>query len=59
LKDKQDAEIQEIRNKLLNDGKFYIVQTTLREKTYLRVSLMNPLTTLEDLKELLEETLKI
>jgi L-2,4-diaminobutyrate decarboxylase len=55
LKDKQDIEIQEIRQKFLSDGKFYIVQTILREKTYLRVSLMNPLTTIEDLMELLEE----
>jgi L-2,4-diaminobutyrate decarboxylase len=59
LKDKQDAEIQAIRQQLLNDGKFYIVQTTLREQTYLRVSLMNPLTTLEDLKELLEDICRL
>lgn len=44
-----------IRQKLLEDGRFYIVQTTLREKLYLRVSLMNSLTTIEDLKALLSE----
>ena len=55
LKDKKDAEIQAIRQQLLDDGKFYIVQTTLHGRIYLRVSLMNPLTTLEDLKELLED----
>ena len=55
LKGKQDAENQAIRQQLLNDGKFYIVQTTLRERTYLRVSLMNPLTTIHDLEELLSE----
>jgi L-2,4-diaminobutyrate decarboxylase len=59
LKDKQDAEIQAIRQKLLEDGKFYIVQTSLREQTYLRVSLMNPLTKIEDLKELLEDICRL
>jgi L-2,4-diaminobutyrate decarboxylase len=44
---------QRIRAALLTDGRFYIVQTTLREQTYLRVSLMNPLTTEADLTELL------
>jgi L-2,4-diaminobutyrate decarboxylase len=43
----------------LEEGKFYIVQTTLREKLYLRVSLMNPLTTVRDLRALLEEVEKI
>lgn len=44
-----------IRKKLLQDGKFYIVQTTLADKIYLRVSLMNPLTTEVDLIALLDE----
>jgi L-2,4-diaminobutyrate decarboxylase len=43
-----------IRKHLLEDGKFYIVQTTIKEQVYLRVSLMNPLTTVNDLKALLE-----
>jgi len=59
LKNKQDNEIQEVRKKLLAKGKFYIVQTTLRERTYLRVSLMNPRTTIDDLEELLGDILKI
>ena len=43
-----------IRQKLLEEGAFYIVQTTLRDKLYLRVSLMNPLTTENDLTALLD-----
>jgi L-2,4-diaminobutyrate decarboxylase len=59
LKGEQNSENQEVRQKLLEDGKFYIVQTSLRERTYLRVSLMNPLTTVEDLRELLEEICRL
>jgi L-2,4-diaminobutyrate decarboxylase len=44
-----------IRKKLLEEGRFYIVQTTLADKLYLRVSLMNPLTTEVDLVALLDE----
>ncbi len=44
-----------IRKQLLHDGKFYIVQTSLKENVYLRVSLMNPLTTENDLNALLDE----
>jgi L-2,4-diaminobutyrate decarboxylase len=54
-----NAQNQRIRAALLNEGRFYIVQTTLREQTgssaqYLRVSLMNPFTTEADLIELLD-----
>jgi L-2,4-diaminobutyrate decarboxylase len=45
----------QIRKKVLADGHFYIVQTTLRSQVYLRVSLMNPLTTIQDLQCLLSE----
>lgn len=44
-----------IRQQLLEKGHFYIVQTTLRDKVYLRTSLMNPLTTEQDLTILLDE----
>lgn len=43
-----------IRNQLLQEGRFYIVQTILNGNLYLRVSLMNPLSTLNELQELLE-----
>lgn len=43
-----------IRRQLLEDGRFYIVQTTLRSRVWLRVSLMNPLTTDAHLERLLD-----
>lgn len=42
-----------IRQAILEDGTFYIVQTILNDKVFLRVSIMNPFTTENDLKELL------
>ena len=48
-----------IRKKILADGSYYIVQTTLKGSVYLRVSLMNPFTTHEDLKGLLKMVLDI
>jgi L-2,4-diaminobutyrate decarboxylase len=45
----------EKRAEILRGGRFYIVQTTLREKVFLRVSLMNPLTSENDLEALLDE----
>jgi L-2,4-diaminobutyrate decarboxylase len=43
-----------IRQELITEGRFYLVQTTLRGNVYLRVSLMNPLTTEGHLREMLE-----
>ncbi|HAS42708.1 MAG TPA: pyridoxal-dependent decarboxylase [Microscillaceae bacterium] len=43
-----------IRQAILEEGKFYLVQTLLSGDTYLRVTLANPATTIQDLEELLE-----
>jgi L-2,4-diaminobutyrate decarboxylase len=42
-----------IREESLKEGRYYIVQTGIKGKLYLRTSLMNPFTTLDDLKNLL------
>ncbi|PKP02405.1 MAG: pyridoxal-dependent decarboxylase [Bacteroidetes bacterium HGW-Bacteroidetes-9] len=42
-----------IRKNLLDDASFYVVQTTVRNEVYLRVSLMNPFTTHDDLETLI------
>jgi L-2,4-diaminobutyrate decarboxylase len=42
-----------IRQQLLEEGTFYIVQTRLLGVQYLRTTIMNPFTSLNDLKELL------
>ena len=44
----------EIRDKIMKSGDFYLVKTGLRGNTYLRVSLMNPMTKIEHLEKLLE-----
>ena len=48
-----------IRQKLLEKGEFYIVQTILNENVYLRTTLMNPKTTKIHLIELLDEVERI
>lgn len=48
-----------IRQKLLESGKFYIVQTMLGNKRYLRTSIMNPLTTEATLRSLLDEIVRL
>jgi L-2,4-diaminobutyrate decarboxylase len=52
--DALDALNGQIRADLLADGGFYIVQTRLENALWLRVSLMNPLTTEADLTALLD-----
>ncbi|MEI6613676.1 MAG: aminotransferase class I/II-fold pyridoxal phosphate-dependent enzyme [Chrysiogenales bacterium] len=45
----------QLRRQLVSHGRFYIVQTTIANEIYLRVTLMNPFTDLSDLQELLAE----
>ncbi|NNF18774.1 MAG: aminotransferase class V-fold PLP-dependent enzyme [Flavobacteriaceae bacterium] len=49
----QNALNSAIRRKILDSGKYYIVQTTLDGTFFLRTTLMNPFTTREDLQGLL------
>jgi L-2,4-diaminobutyrate decarboxylase len=51
--EKLNAINAEIRKKLTEDGTFYIVQTKLNNKIYLRTTIMNPFTKISDLKKLL------
>jgi L-2,4-diaminobutyrate decarboxylase len=48
-----------IRQELLGEGRFYLVQTSLRGKSYLRVSLMNPFTTEAHLAEMLDAIARV
>ena len=43
-----------IRKRILESKKFYIVQTELNKKQYLRCTIIHPLTTMNDLTALLE-----
>ena len=45
----------ELRQKLLEDGEFYIVQTKLKGIHYLRTTLMNPYTTSNELDDLINK----
>jgi len=45
-----------IRAKLLESGVYYIVQTVLHEKTYLRITIMSPFTEKNDLDHLINLT---
>lgn len=42
-----------IRNTIIKEGSFYIVQTELEGKIWLRVTIINPVTSIKDLKDLL------
>jgi len=48
-----------IRQTLLDEGDFYIVQTRLRGTLYLRVTLINPLTEKNDLDVLMKSIRRI
>jgi L-2,4-diaminobutyrate decarboxylase len=48
-----------IRARLIEAGKFYIVQTLIKEQLYLRVSLMNPLAGTDDFTALLGEVERV
>ena len=50
-----DAHQARLREAVVRRGDFYLVQARLRGELWLRVTLMNPLTTLEDLRRLLAE----
>jgi len=50
-----DKQNQQLRNYLLTNSDYYLVQTRLNGSHYLRVSLMNPLTELDHLSQLLDE----
>lgn len=52
--EKLDQVNQRIRQQLIEEGEFYIVQTRLRNRTYLRTTLMNPSTQPETLQDLLK-----
>ena len=63
LKNKTDGELNEInahiRQTLLEDGEFYIVQTKLNNVHYFRTTLMNPFTKKNHLLSLLDKMLQI
>jgi L-2,4-diaminobutyrate decarboxylase len=48
-----------VRKKILADGRFYVVQTIVKGQTYIRVSLMNPFTTISDLKSMMDIVRKL
>ncbi|MBE3085947.1 MAG: pyridoxal-dependent decarboxylase, partial [Bacteroidetes bacterium] len=42
-----------IRDKIIKEGSFYIVQTELDGKIWIRLTIINPITSEDDLKNLL------
>ncbi len=58
-KDQSNQLNSKIRQNLLANGEFYVVQTTLRGIFYMRTTIMNPFTTVAHFKELLEKIKEI
>lgn len=44
-----------VRRRVIEAGRFYLVQTVIDERVFLRTTLMNPFTSAADLRELLQE----
>ena len=55
FKENIDKQNKQLRTYLLKNSNYYLVQTRLNGSHYLRVSLMNPLTGLDHLSQLLDE----
>lgn len=49
----------EIRSRIIKEGSFYIVQVELEGKIWLRVTVINPVTSADDLKALLKRVMDI
>jgi L-2,4-diaminobutyrate decarboxylase len=52
--EKLDAHQLQLRQKVVASGKYFLVHTVLRNRVYLRTTLMNPRTTVEDLTGLIQ-----
>ncbi len=53
--DKLDMQTDNIRRSILEKGDFYVVQTNVGGSKYLRVTLMNPLTNIANVRALLDD----
>jgi len=49
----------QIRDRIIKEGSFYIVQTELDGNIWLRLTIINPVTSIDDLKDLLERVVEI
>jgi L-2,4-diaminobutyrate decarboxylase len=49
----------EIRDRIIKEGSFYIVQVELDGKIWLRLTIINPVTSIDDLKALLKKVFEI
>ena len=60
--DKDDISLNKInsiiRDRIIKEGSFYIVQTELEGKIWLRTTLINPVTNFKDLKDLIHRVLE-
>jgi len=52
--EKLNAHQLEVRQRVVASGRYFLVHTVLRNKVYLRTALMNPRTTAEDLRGLIQ-----